>query len=346
MLMPRRLVVDLRSRSAAFRLPDAVGDRIVAATPAGWETTVVAAETDSFGDGAQAPSAESLAAIVDAEVYFAYGMPKPLFLAARRLRWVHTATAGVASLLFPEMMAADVALTNSAGIYGPPIAEHILAGVMYFLRGFDVAGVLQRRGAWDPRPFATGAAWVREVAECRGLVLGTGGIGTEVARRFTALGARVTGVRRHPARGAPPGFARVVALDAIDNEIGAADVFVLAAPLTPETRMVLTAERIARLPRQAIVCNVSRGALLDEPALTAALEAGRIRGAVLDVFAKEPLAPESALWQMPRVLQTPHVSGVSPGLFWDRLTSLFLDNWARYLGGGPLLNLVDKHLGY
>jgi phosphoglycerate dehydrogenase-like enzyme len=126
----RRLVVDLRSRSAAFRLPDGVAAQLAAMTPDGWETVIIASDTDSFGDGAQAPSDEALRAVADAEAYLGYGMPKPLFVAAKRLRWVQTATAGVASLLNPEMLATDVVVTNGAGLYGPPIADHVLAGVL------------------------------------------------------------------------------------------------------------------------------------------------------------------------------------------------------------------------
>ncbi len=338
--------MDLRSRSAAFRLPDAAEAQFISATPLGWETTVVAAVTDSFGDGAQAPSGESLRAIADAEVYLGYGMPKPLFAAAKRLQWVQTATAGVASLLFPEMLASGVVITNGAGLYGPPIAEHVLAGVLHFLRAFDVAGELQRRNEWNSSIFSTDGARVREVNECCALVVGTGGIGREVAQRLSALGARVIGVRRNPAKGVPPGFQRVVGLDGLDAELPTTDILVLAAPLTSETRTLLTAERLARLPEGAIVCNVSRGALVDEPALVAALQGGRLRGAVLDVFAKEPLASDSPLWHLPRVLQTPHVAGVSTRRFWERLVGLFVDNWARYREGRPLRNLVDKQTGY
>ncbi|HLA90106.1 MAG TPA: D-2-hydroxyacid dehydrogenase [Gemmatimonadaceae bacterium] len=345
-MTPRTLVVDLRSRAAAFRMPDAVGAQLAAATPAGWATTIVAADTDSFGDGAQTPSEESLAAIGDAEAYLGYGLPKPLFFAAKRLRWLHTATAGVASLLFPEMLASEIVITNSAGVFGPPIADHVLAGVLHFLRAFDVAEELKRRVEWNSSAFGTREARVREVSECRVLIVGTGGIGGEVGRRFGALGARVTGVRRDPAKGTPPGFDRVVGPTGLDAELARADVVVLAAPFTGETRALLTAARLARLPDGAIVCNVSRGGLVDEPALTAALQTGRLRGAVLDVFAREPLASDSPLWHLPRVLHTPHVAGVSPGRFWERLVGLFLDNWERYRTGTPLRNVVDKSLGY
>ncbi len=341
----RRLVVDLRSRSLAFCIPESVAESLVAATPAGWETHVVAAETDSFGDGAQSPSEESLREIANAEVYLGFGMPKSLFAAAGQLKWIHTGTAGVASLLFPELVASDVILTNSL-IYGPTIAEHVVAGVMHLLRGFDVAGTLQRRGVWDPAPFATDETMLREVCECRVVVVGAGGIGAEVAARFSALGATVVGSRRRLGAGTPPGFSRLFPLTEIDAELPHADIVVLAAPLTPETRQLLTAERLAMLPRGAIVCNVSRGALVVEPALVAALESGHIRGAVLDVFAQEPLASESPLWRMPQVLLTPHISGVSPRKYWDRLTSLFLENWASYRDGRPMRNVVDRATGY
>lgn len=342
----RKLVVDLRSRTRAFRLPDAAAARVLDATPDGWTTHVVQADTDSAGDGSRHPSDESLREIADAEVYIGWGMPPLLWQAARRLRWMHSASAGVASLLFPEMLASDVALTNSAGIYGEPIAEHVLAGVLYFLRSFDVAGTLQRRAEWNPPLFGTDAAPVREVSECGVLVVGAGGIGTAVARKFAALGATVTGIRRNPAKGVPPGFQRVAGPEALDAELPRADVIVLTAPLTPETRTLLTARRLALLPAGAIVSNIGRGALIDEEALVGALQRGHVRGAALDVFGQEPLASDSPLWHLPRVLHTPHVAGVSPRLFWDRLSALFLDNWTRYRAGKPLRNLVDKHAGY
>jgi phosphoglycerate dehydrogenase-like enzyme len=135
-------------------------------------------------------------------------------------------------------------------------------------------------------------------------------------------------------------------LEDIDDELPAADIVVLATPLTPLTRNVLSAERINCLKPGAIVVNVARGALLDEEALTRKLAAGGLRGAVLDVFAEEPLPVTSPLWGMRNVLITPHVAAVSPRLFWKRELELFLDNWERYRAGMPLRNQIDKHAGY
>lgn len=341
-----KLVVDLRSTAAAFALPERVAQAIREATPKDWHTHIVSSPTDSFGDGAQAPSEEALREIVDAEAYVAFGMPRALFLAAPKLRWMQTGTAGVATLLFDEMRAGDVILTNAAGIYGPPIAEHVLAGVLHFLRALDVAAELRRDRTWDQSAFATARAAVREVDECRVLVIGAGGLGSEIATRFRALGARVTGVRRRPELGVPAGFDAIHGPADVDHLLPKADVVVLAAALTGDTRSLLDARRLALLGKDTILCNVARGALVDEAALTSALQEGRLRGAVLDVFAQEPLAADSPLWQLERVVHTPHVSGVSPRRFWDRLQDLILDNWARYRSGRPLRNVVDKRAGY
>jgi phosphoglycerate dehydrogenase-like enzyme len=187
---------------------------------------------------------------------------------------------------------------------------------------------------------------VREVRECRVLVVGAGGIGRAVARRFTALGAECIGVRRRPELGVPEGFSAVVGPEGVDTELPRADVVVVAAPSTGATQRVLDRRRLALLRPEAIVVNVGRGALVDEGALAEALAAGRLRGALLDVFDEEPLPPDSPLWRLPNALLTPHVSGTSPALFWHRMLGLFLSNWERYRRGEPLVNLVDKEAGY
>jgi phosphoglycerate dehydrogenase-like enzyme len=187
---------------------------------------------------------------------------------------------------------------------------------------------------------------LREMDTVRALIVGGGGIGSETAKRLTALGATCTAIRRRVELGPPPGFARVIALRDIDQALPGHDVVVLAAPLTPETAGLMTAARLDLLPANAIIVNVARGALIDDEALIERLTRGRLRGAVLDVFREEPLAATSPLWQLRQVLLTPHISPVSPGRFWPRQLELFLDNWTRYVRGEPMRNVVDKNAGY
>ena len=341
-----KLVVDLAATSANWALTPAGEERIRKAAPPDWEVVFTRTPAVSDGDGGTAPDPRLLEAIAHAEVYFGFGLPRPLFLAAKKLRWVQSASAGVASLLYPEMMASDVVVTNSAIIMGDPIAEQALAGILYFVRNLDVAVDQQRRSEWNKAPFVEDASMARELSESRALIVGTGGIGAAVARRLSALGCPCVGVRRRSDQPVPEGFERVRSLDEIDAELPEADIVVLATPLTPLTKGVLSGARMDCLRAGAIVVNVARGALLDEEALIQRLAAGRLRGAVLDVFLEEPLPVASPLWGMRNVLITPHVAAVSPRLFWERALELFLDNWERYRAGMPLRNQIDKHAGY
>jgi phosphoglycerate dehydrogenase-like enzyme len=244
------------------------------------------------------------------------------------------------------MLASDVVLTNSAGIHAVPIAEYVVGSVLYFLRGLDMVVEQQRGVVWDKQRFVGDGSPLREMDTVRALVVGVGGIGGAVGKRLSALGAQCTGVRRRVSLGPPEGFARVIALDDIDAALPEHDVIVLAAPLTAATRELLTAARLDRLPRRAIVVNVARGAMIDEAAIAERLADGRLRGAALDVFEHEPLAATSPLWQLRSVLLSPHVSPVSPGRFWPRQLDLFLDNWSRYLAGQPMKHVVNKQAGY
>lgn len=344
--MDRLLVVDLNARSKNWALTPEGERTILDATPVGWRVHVVRSQTSSDGDGPPRPSDEVMEAVRDAEAYFGFGIPRLLFLEAKRLKWAHSAAAGVGSALFAEMLASDVLLTNSAGVHAIPIAEYVVAGVLHFFRGLDVAAQQQRDATWDKHFFVADDSPVREVSGARVLVVGAGGIGSQAATRLTALGAECVGVRRHVERGAPPGFARVVPPERLDDELGLADVVLLAAPLTQESRGVMDAGRLKQMKKGAILVNVARGALVDEDALADVLRAAHLRGAVLDVFKEEPLAATSPLWQLRSALLTPHISPVSPGRFWPRALELFCDNWRRHQRGEPLRNLVDKHAGY
>lgn len=344
--MARILVLDGNAASRTWAVTPQAEEAVRAAAPPGWEVRVMRSATSSDGDGATRPSDEVLDAIEDAEIYVGFGISRVAFERARRLRYVHSLAAGVRGALYPAMVESDVLLTNSAGVHAVPIAETVVGGVLALLRGLNLAMELQRERRWDKHPFVGESSPLRELGDCRALIVGAGGIGSEVARRMQPFGTECIGVRRRPELGAPPGFARVVGPDALDDELPHADIVVLAAPQTTATEGLLDRERLARVRTGAVIVNVGRGALVDEQALAEAVAAGRLRGAVLDVFRQEPLDPGSPLWGLPSVLVLPHVSPVSPGKFWERQLALLLDNWQRYLAGAPLRNLVDKRAGY
>lgn len=344
--MTRRLVVDLVTAVPHMQLPAWGAERLAHNTPDGWELVVIQTPTASRGEGTSRLSDETIDAVRTAEAYFAYGISSALLAAAPALRWAHSASAGVAGSLPPELRDGRVVFTNSAGAYGEGMADTVLAGALHFVRGMDIAVRQQAASRWDPAPWMMPEWRIREVADCTVVVIGAGGIGSAVARRFAALGARVLGVRRRPELGAPAGFERVVGFAALESILPEGDIVVVTAPLTADTAGLMNSARLALLPEGAIVVNVARGGLLDEGALLRELDSGRLRGAALDVAAKEPLEAASALWQHARVLITPHVSGVSPGRHWDRTLSLFEDNWRLWSEGKRPRNIVDLDAGY
>ena len=297
---------------------------------------MVDAPADGQGDGGGG-SPEALAAVCGAEAYLGFGVPRDLFVAATtppdgHLRWAHSASAGVGASLYPEMRTSDVILTNSAGVYAPAIAETVMAVLFFFARGLDFAVRAQAERRWDKTPFDDTESPVGELGEATLGIVGFGGIGHEVARRAEAMGMEVLALRR--SGGIP-----------LDELLPRSDYLLLSLPETPETRGMIGAAELAKLPKGAVLVNVGRGSVLDEGALVQALRSGRLRGAGLDVFAREPLPEDSPLWATPGVLVLPHISGASP-YFWTRQLDLIRDNLHRYLAGRPLRNVVDKAAGY
>lgn len=342
----RRFVLDLYSSLApVWSMPPDHVRRVRRALGDGWELVALREEVDGSGDGGGRASRALLDAIADAEVYCGFGIARDAFAAARRLRWVHSGAAGVGSSLFPEMVESDVVFTNSAGVHAPPVAEHVLAFLLYFARGLDRAERARRERRWAKDEIQAADSPVAELAGATVVVVGFGGIGRAVGARCRALGMKVIGVRRHAPPGDDPDAHRVVGRDALDDVLSSADYVVLAAPHTRETDRLFDAARIARMRRGAVLINVCRGAVLDEDALRAALRSGRLRGAGLDVFAREPLSPDSPWWTEPGACLTPHTASVSPR-FWERETDLICENVRRYRAGEPLRNVVDKRAGY
>ncbi|WP_243712650.1 D-2-hydroxyacid dehydrogenase [Actinomadura sp. 6K520] len=251
--------------------------------------------------------------------------------------WVHIASAGVDRLLFPGLVESGTVVTNSRGVFDEPIAEYVLGLVLTFAKDLHTTVRLQGERRWRHRE-------TERVTGARALVVGTGPIGRAIGRRLSAAGLAVSGAGRTP-RDADPDLGVVHPVERLDEALAEADYVVLAAPLTPQTRHMIDAAALGRMRPSARLVNVGRGALVNEADLVAALRAGRIAGAALDVFEDEPLPESSPLWDMPNVLVSPHMSGDVVG--WrDELVRLFAANLDRYVGGRPLRNVVDKRLGY
>ncbi len=349
----------MMDRRPIWAMPTWVPERIRSLLPDGCELSVVTDETDGSGDGSARVSTHVLELVRDADAYFGYGIPTEVLESGSSLRWVHSGAAGVGSSLTPQMLSRDVVFTNSAGIHAPPMAETVLGMILYFGRGLDFARLNQMQSRWDTSPFYAAEAPLRELSDTTIGIIGFGGIGREVARRLLPLGANVVAVARTlpleeepeltPVAGGGSLKARVLSgVEGLNALYAESDVIVLAAPETAETRGMIDAEALDRMRVGCVLINVARGKLVDEDALADALASGRVRGAGLDVFAKEPLSSASPLWELPNVLVTPHVSAVTRG-FWKRECRLILRNLTRFVDDAPVEeweNVVDKVAGY
>ena len=256
---------------------------------------------------------------------------------ADRLRWIQWGGAGVDAALFPALVESGVTLTNLRGVFDRPMAEYTLGMILAFAKDFRRTGALQRERTWSHRLTGT-------VAGTRALVVGAGSIGRAIGRTLRSVGIEVELVGRG-ARDGDPEFGRVHGNEDLDRLLGSADWVVLVTPLTAQTRGMFGAARFAVMKSTARFFNLGRGALVDEPAMIEALAGGVIAGAGLDVFAEEPLPAASPLWEMDNVFVSPHMSGDTRGCDTD-MAGVFIENFRRYRAGEPLLNVVDKRLGF
>ena len=262
---------------------------------------------------------------------------RPAWPAADTLCWVHTASAGVDRVAFPELLNSDVVLTNSRGVFDVPMAEYVLGSILAFAKDLPGTLRLQDDHNWKHRE-------TERVAGRCAVVVGSGPIGRAIGRLLLAVGMRVYLVGRTE-RSEDPEFGMVHAQAALPALAPQTDYLVVAAPLTDQSRGMVDHALLSALPPTARLINVSRGPLVVTDDLVAALRAGRLAGAVLDVFDSEPLAPDSPLWDTPGLIVSPHMSGDVHG--WrDELVTLFAENLHRYTRGQPLHNVVDKTRGY
>lgn len=248
------------------------------------------------------------------------------------LRWIHTNSVGLDAILVPEVVDSSIVVTNTRGVFEPPMAEWVLAALLYLVKEFRRTVESQRVAYWDHRA-------VHSIKGRRVLLLGPGGVGREIALMLRAVGMEVDIVGRSAREDDVLGA--IHGLEDLDPLLSQADDVVVALPLTAQTRGIIDADRLARLKPSAHLVNVGRGPLIDEPALVQALQQGRLAGAALDVFDTEPLPAESPLWAMDNVLVSPHMSGDVIG-WQSQSVKVFTDNLRCWRAGEPLHNVVDK----
>lgn len=309
--------------------------------------------SEETGTPANLPVLEDLADVVltdadglpealrGAQVLLLWDFFSPALVAAwsagEALEWIHVAAAGVDSLLFDDLRASDVVVSNARGIFDQPIAEFVAASVLAHDKRLHESGRLQREHVWAHRELT-------RTEGSQALVIGTGSIGQACARLLRALGMQVAGAGR-TARADDPDFGRVLPTSELAEHIGGFDHVVLIAPLTEQTRGLVGATELAAMKPSAHLVNVGRGALVDEPALVRALETGGIAAASLDVVATEPLPDDHPFWDLEQVQVSAHMSGDVVG-WQDALAHQFEQNLRRWVAGEMPANVVDKATGY
>jgi phosphoglycerate dehydrogenase-like enzyme len=291
------------------------------------------------------PNYEGLdAELPDTDIFVGFSLRPEQFSHARRLKWLHSTAAGVGQLMYPELRKSGIEVTNASGVHTIPMAEHILGMLVAMARRFPDCLRYQEQARWAQQELWDLPVRPRELHGQILLLIGFGAVGRAVAKVVRPLGMRIWAVTRS-GKGDRELADKIVPAARLQEALTDADFVILAAPETPETRRIMGSAEFARMKSSAYFMNVSRGALVDEPALINVLERHAIAGAALDVASQEPLPPDSPLWKLENVFITPHMSAVSDQL-WMRQTDLLLTNLERWFSGEELLNRVDLERGY
>jgi phosphoglycerate dehydrogenase-like enzyme len=282
------------------------------------------------------------AAVNDPVVILAWSGPKKLlrdvFTMCKDVRWVHSRSAGLDSVLFPELVASKVPLTNGSGVFSQSLGEFALAAILYFAKDFRRMIRNQMAGVWEQFD-------VEEIAGQTVGIVGYGDIGRAVAKRVRPMGMTVLAVKRHPPQAPDPLVDRFYPLSELSSMLGLCDYVVVSLPLTAETHHMISDAEFEAMKRTAVVINVGRGPVIDEAAMVRALTAKRIKGAGLDVFEHEPLPAGDPMYRLENVLLSPHCADHTAEWLNDAMR-FFLEQDRRFSDGEPLTNIVDKGLGY
>jgi phosphoglycerate dehydrogenase-like enzyme len=264
---------------------------------------------------------------------------RDIFAHASRLRWVHSLSAGVEKILFPELLASPVILTNARGVFKRSLAEFAIAAALFFVKDFRRLVQSQEAGTWEQFE-------MEEVHDKVMGIVGYGETGRACAERAQALGMRILGLRRRPELSTgDPRVKAVFGPDRLHDFLAQCDYVVLSAPSTPQTRRLIGAAEFAVMKASGVLINIGRGSLVDEAAMIDALQHGQIRGAALDVYETEPLPPGHPMYRLKNLLLCPHCADHTPN-FLELDMECFIQNLQRFLRGEPLMNVVDKDAGY
>jgi phosphoglycerate dehydrogenase-like enzyme len=290
--------------------------------------------------GSQAASFEEAA--TTASVIFNWSASRELlrtvFAMCPNVKWVHSRSAGLDNVLFPELVESDVILTNGRGVFSASLGEFALAAILYFAKDFRRMTRNQSAGRWEPFD-------VEVIAGKTVGIVGYGDIGRAVATRAHAMGMRVLATKRHAPLGNDPLIEHYYSPEQLREMVTDCDYVVVAAPLTAETRHMIDKPEFAAMKSDSVVINVGRGPVIHEEALVKALTSGRIKGAGLDVFEHEPLPAGHPLYRLENVLLSPHCADNTTD--WkDHAMDFFLRQYDRFAKDEPLENVVNKRLGY
>jgi phosphoglycerate dehydrogenase-like enzyme len=281
-------------------------------------------------------------AVEDPVVILAWSIPKKVlrevFLMCKDVRWVHSRSAGLDSVLFPELIASEVPLTNGRGVFSQSLGEFALAAILYFAKDFRRMVRNQIAGVWEQFD-------VEEIDTQTVGIVGYGDIGRAVAKRVHPMGMQVLATKRHAPAGSDPNVDQFYKPEDLMEMLGRCDYVVVSLPLTPETHHIISDAQFAAMKPTAVIINVGRGPVIDEAAMVRALTAKRIKGAGLDVFEKEPLPPGDPMYKLENVLLSPHCADHT-AQWLNQAMRFFLEQDRRFANGEPLENVVTKTLGY
>lgn len=294
------------------------------------EVTITTADPDNLTD-----------ALLEADAVVAWRIPEEAIQNARNLKWIHRGAAGVEDLVTPTLRDSGIILTNSSGVHATNMSEHVLACMLAFARRLPKLIDMQREREWNGKR----VIGVFELSGQTVALAGLGDIGQAVATRAKALGMNTIGIRRNPALPRPDDVDMLMSSERLHEALESANHVVNSLPLTSSTRGMFDAAAFEAMRPGTYFYNVGRGGTVDQQALIAALERGRLAGAALDVTDPEPLPKDSPLWDMPNVIITAHTAGKTPQM-WSRVFKLVEVNLRRYNAGEPMINVVDLDAGY